>query len=123
MTKAVAKINVTMHKDKTGFDDMARTVEGNAGHAARTWAADVKNGAKAKAPVRTGYLKESIASTRTGRKVWKVEVGAHYGIYVEYGTRYMAAQPYFRPAIQVANKNFRRNMRKVLQGKGGPPIV
>lgn len=29
-----------------------------------------------------------------------VAVGASYGIYLEYGTRYMPAQPYFYPAVQ-----------------------
>jgi hypothetical protein len=30
---------------------------------------------------------------------YKVTVGANYGVYVEYGTRYMAGQPYLRPAV------------------------
>jgi HK97 gp10 family phage protein len=40
-------------------------------------------------------------------------VGAHYGAYVEYGTRYMAAQPYFRPAVEEAKRQFIADMRQV----------
>ena len=29
-----------------------------------------------------------------------IAVGANYGIYVEYGTRHMAAQPYLTPAVE-----------------------
>jgi len=33
------------------------------------------------------------------RGEWIVGTSVSYGIYVEYGTRYMQAQPYFRPAL------------------------
>ncbi len=39
-----------------------------------------------------------------------VGVGATYGIYVEYGTRFMAAQPYFTPAVQWASAYFMQSM-------------
>lgn len=111
----MARIRVSVERDRNGFDALARRVDTNSGHAARTWSANVKNLAKMKAPVRTGYLRDSITSERLGPKHWKVKVGAHYGIYVEYGTRYMAAQPYFRPAVREANRMFRQQMRKVFQ--------
>lgn len=60
----------------------------------------IRKNAKALAPVRTGYLKRSIKADKIAPGHWTVTVGAHYGRYVEYGTRYMHAQPYMTPAIE-----------------------
>lgn len=60
---------------------------------------DIEGRAKLKAPIDTGYLKNSITSSRTGPSSWRVEAGAEYAAHVEYGTRYAHAQPYLRPAL------------------------
>jgi len=63
------------------------------------WAQTVKDIARAKVPVRTGYLRSTIfAKIRD----WVAEVGAEatYAAYVEFGTQYMRAQPYLRPALE-----------------------
>ena len=64
-----------------------------------SWAADVKAAARRKVPVRTGYLKSTIYATI---REWIAEIGAEatYAYFVEFGTRYMKAQPYLYPAIQ-----------------------
>jgi len=64
-----------------------------------SWAADVKALAKQLVPVRTGYLRQSIYSKV---QEWVAVVGAEapYALYVEFGTRYMQAQPYLYPAIE-----------------------
>jgi len=64
-----------------------------------SWAADVKALAKQLAPVRTGHLRSSIYAKIQG---WVAEIGAEatYALFVEFGTRYMQAQPYLYPAIQ-----------------------
>ena len=72
--------------------------------------------AKAKTPVRTGKLKESIKRERLGPNSHKVTVSAFYGIYVNYGTRYMRAQPFWEPAIQMALDALREEMKQVLHG-------
>ena len=64
-----------------------------------SWAADVKALARQLVPVRTGHLRSSIyAEVRE----WVIRVGAEatYALFVEFGTRYMQAQPYLYPAIQ-----------------------
>jgi HK97 gp10 family phage protein len=63
------------------------------------WAADVKALAKQLAPVRTGHLRSSIYANISE---WVAEIGAEatYALFVEFGTRYMQAQPYLYPAIQ-----------------------
>lgn len=61
----------------------------------------ISAGAKNRAPVDTGALKNSIStSTQGNRDFARGEVGptVNYGAYVESGTSRMRAQPYLRPA-------------------------
>lgn len=76
----------------------------------------VQKYARAKAPVLTGLLKASIQRQRLGLRRHRVIVGAHYGIYVNYGTRYMRAQPFWEPAIRQAQRDLRRDMKELLHG-------
>lgn len=48
-----------------------------------------------------GYLRESIDMLKTPTG-WSVVVMADYGIYVNYGTRYSAANPFWHQAIASA---------------------
>lgn len=50
-------------------------------------------------PVRTGYLKSTIYA-RIQEWVAEIDAEAAYSFFVEFGTRYMQAQPYLWPAIQ-----------------------
>jgi HK97 gp10 family phage protein len=59
--------------------------------------------AEAAAPVDTGALKLSVAVDHVSETHWTISAwggagGRHYAAYVELGTRYMAAQPFLRPA-------------------------
>lgn len=77
-------------------------------------ALDVEAQAKAKAPVDTGTLRNSIQARRTGPAAWVVSVGADYGVYVEWGTSRAAAQPFLRPAITAVQPVFVAAMRRVM---------
>lgn len=52
-------------------------------------------------PVDTGYLMSTLDAGDGGSYVY-AEATAEYAEYVEYGTVYMDAQPYFEPALEVA---------------------
>jgi HK97 gp10 family phage protein len=70
---------------------------------ALTGAMPIANEAKALCPVKTGTLRRSIiteitTSTST-RAIASIGPTVDYGIYVEFGTRHMAAQPFMRPAF------------------------
>lgn len=52
-------------------------------------------------PVDTGYLRSTIDAGEWGDGFW-CEASADYAQYVEYGTSYMDAQPYFEPALEMA---------------------
>lgn len=55
----------------------------------------------------TGNLRNSIQATMdTGNGLkWRVNVGAAYGIFLEFGTRKMVARPFLVPAVE----NFRQS--------------
>ena len=55
--------------------------------------------AKALVPVRTGFLRSTIYGARTGELMGYVGATASYAFFVEFGTRFMNAKPYLRPAL------------------------
>lgn len=81
----------------------------------RDYAKAIQREAQRLAPVRTGHLKASIRATKVSDGTWKVEVGAHYGKFVEYGTRYQHAQPFLTPAVEIVKKSNRFRVGNVLR--------
>lgn len=65
---------------------------------------EMEAGAKRDAPYRTGRLRASIRSevdaTDADTLVLIVGTTVHYAPHVEYGTRFMRAQPFLRPQLQ-----------------------
>jgi HK97 gp10 family phage protein len=76
-------------------------------------ALDLEGHAKSRAPVDTGTLKNSIQATRIGPAHWRVVVGVDYGMYVEWGTANMAAQPFIQPAILAVTPAYLSAMKRV----------
>ena len=76
-------------------------------------ALDLEAHAKSRAPVDTGTLKNSIQATKIGPAHWRVVVGVEYGMYVEWGTANMGAQPFLQPAILAVTPSFLQALRKV----------
>lgn len=72
----------------------------------RKAAADVEAGAKVRAPVDTGALRNSIQAQEVSPLVSQVAVGVEYGVYVEYGTHKASAQPYLNPAVEQVQPGF-----------------
>lgn len=54
---------------------------------------------KSKAPVDTGFLKANISGHVTGKSNAVITSSAYYSGFVNFGTRYMDAQPYFSDGI------------------------
>jgi len=72
-----------------------------------------------RAPVRTGYLRNSIRVEKLPSPddlEGVVGVGAHYGVYVEFGTRRMAARPYVAPAVDESEKFIKKRLQDLLEG-------
>jgi HK97 gp10 family phage protein len=68
----------------------------------------VTNEAIKRAPVDTGALMNSISSESkmTGDMTFTVQDGVEYGVFQEFGTSRMAAQPFMTPAIETWRDRF-----------------
>lgn len=68
-------------------------------------ARDIVALARKLAPERTSYLRSTIDYTYEQRThTLHLHADAHYAFFVEYGTRFMVAQPFLRPALLAAGK-------------------
>lgn len=71
--------------------------------------------AKLDVPVDTGTLRNSIQTTfENDGFTGVVATNVEYAIYVEYGTRFMSARPYFTPAVEQVRASFERAVRDEL---------
>ena len=62
----------------------------------------------------TGDTARSIMlSLADGGFTAKVGPGTDYAVYVEYGTRFMAAQPFIKPAFEVVKPKFLEDLKKL----------
>jgi len=119
----VAKVTMTL----TGMEGLQRAltsapdlVKVGASDAVQKTAFSVAQRARALVPVRSGALKDHIgwASRSTSGRVG-VEGGkgaqdpSHYWRYVEFGTRYMPARPFFRPAADAEADTYVERLRRV----------
>ena len=68
------------------------------------------------APVDTSTLERSITQTiKDGGLTSVTEPHTEYDAYVEFGTRFMAAQPYIRPAFKKQAKQFKKDMERLVK--------
>lgn len=70
--------------------------------------------ATTKVPVDTSNLKKSIKGQLKGLS-YEVEASANYAGYVEYGTRFMEAQPYMEPAYRSAKTKFQNELKRMIK--------
>lgn len=62
----------------------------------------------------TGDTKRSINTVLTdGGLTAEVEPGTDYSPYVEYGTRFMDAEPFVRPAFEMQEQKFKTELEKL----------
>lgn len=106
-------------KKQYTLDDVRNVVKMNG--------AELQKKAQRKAPIGTpestgipgykgGTLRGSIGLeiTEAGMTA-EVEATAEYAPYVEYGTRFMKAQPYIRPSLEEQKKSFKNDLSKLLK--------
>lgn len=64
----------------------------------------------------TGALRRSIGlEIKDSGMTAEVEPTAEYAPYVEFGTRFMNAQPYMKPAFEKQSKQFRKDMNELVR--------
>jgi HK97 gp10 family phage protein len=80
---------------------------------------DVEARAKQLSPVLTGTLRRSIHSVFTNGGLTGIcGPSVDYSIFVEMGTRRMAARPYMRPAAELVLPKFADELKRILAGLG-----
>lgn len=111
------KANVTMDDVKrvvkVNGSELHEKVQGNADfHGHYTW----KKG-KGKVFVSpTGTTKRSVMlDIKDGGLTADVEPETEYSPYLEYGTRFMEAQPFVRPAFEKQAARFKKDMQKLVR--------
>lgn len=109
--KNAATFRVTVKKND--FPDIARNMPVKAEKVVAKIALDLSAQMKTRAPYEFGFLRGSIRAARVSHAHWRVTVGAEYGIYQEYGTRFMAAQPYVAPSVRFIRPVFTKAMKAV----------
>ena len=72
--------------------------------------------ASRKVPVDTGHLRRSLTiDFSDGGLTGRVSTGVEYAMYVEYGTRFQSAQPFFRPSLYEQRPLFAKDMARLLK--------
>lgn len=99
-------------KKNVTLDDVRRIVRLNGSelHEKMQKNADFKKG------YQTGTTKRSITlDIKDGELTAEVEPQTEYSPYLEYGTRFMEAQPFVRPAFDAQAAQFKRDMQKLVR--------
>lgn len=69
-----------------------------------------------RAAVDTGFMKRSISIEIKDRGLTAVvQPNTDYASYVEYGTRFMSAQPFMRPAFMYQRYQFIKDLQKLMR--------
>lgn len=92
-------LRVEVHRNR--FPEAIRSIPARRHEVLQAAAFAIQAHAKNIVPVRTGTLKASIQVWPEGHNRYAVGTTVVYAPYVEFGTRYMAARPYLRPAAQM----------------------
>lgn len=99
-------------KDNVGLDDVKRVVQHNGKQLQRK----MKKNADFEKGYQTGTTKRSIdPEIKDSGFTAEVEPGTEYSPYLEYGTRFMEAQPFVRPAYDEQKAKFKRDMEKLVK--------
>lgn len=104
-----------------GFDKLEAKLKRNTDLGAvrtvvRKNGAELQGKTQKNAPVDSGNLKRSIGLDITDNGMTaEVEPTADYAAYVEYGTRFMEAQPYLKPAYDEQKKKFVKDLNELVR--------
>jgi hypothetical protein len=124
-----------MGKSFNNWHKVAKSFEPAINDVLKASAHNVQGGAQARAPVDTGFLKNSIyvvpgkynrpVPLRKGQRAFRklplptrpllyyVAVGAMYGWFLEYGTTKMEARPYLIPAVEAERRGFNQAINAI----------
>ena len=81
----------------------------------RKAAMDIRDQAASRAPVKSGTLKGEITWESLSQTSARVHSAAYYSAYVNYGTRYQSANPYFTQAVEAVKPAYVAAMTQLLR--------
>jgi HK97 gp10 family phage protein len=104
---------------RAGLLRLPQVIRREVAPAVNNTSAQMANAARARVAVRTGRLKGAIAATPATENGNRVSGGlvltdpqaAEYAFYVEFGTVYMAAQPFILPALDEVRATFEQELQ------------
>lgn len=112
MAKNIATIKVVFNNLPKLSDQVQKKIK----DAVRKTTFDIQAAAQNGAPVgKTGNLKNSIQAYMVKSDHGKVIVGAHYGMYVNFGTVFMHARPFWDSALERNIPSFQSAIRQALK--------
>lgn len=108
------KISSDAEKILREFNKTA-TVEKDVSKLIKNTLHNIERDAKKSCPVDTGRLRGSITTNIISTYSGEVGTNVEYAGWVEYGTRYQSAQPYFEPAVEKNEDKFNEELDKIIE--------
>lgn len=100
------------------LNQIPKELEGEVEGVLEVVAQTIESDAKQKAPIDTGKLRQSIKAQKVNSKTYEIRANATglapYAPFVEFGTRFMRAQPFLFPAFFAGRKRFTNALQKLL---------
>lgn len=94
------RFTASVRLDTSVLDGIVSALPKRTNEILRRGAFAVEADAKGMAPVDTGALRNSIHTEEQSPFMYFVMDGVHYGVYQEFGTYKMRAQPFMTPAVE-----------------------
>lgn len=99
-------------KDSVTLNDVKRVVRQNGAELQKK----IQSNADFKMGYQTGTTKRSVSlEMKDGGLTAETGPETEYSPYLEYGTRFMSAQPFVRPAYEEQAEQFNRDMQKLVR--------
>jgi len=81
---------------------------------AKAKGSSMKGSFKGSVPVDKGKLRQSIKAEKFAKHTWFINVYEKYASWIEFGTRFMPAQPFLYPAFKGQFKIYTKDLEKAL---------
>lgn len=114
--------NLSIHLDTAGLQRLESHAPGMADRAlellARQTAAQAQQNIRTVGAIDTAFMINTTAARRVKELTWSVGTAADYGVYIEYGTRFVSPRPWLGPAMQGARSTLEKLLKATFRGIG-----
>jgi len=99
-------------KVKTKFDNANKNINSNIDKYVESGAKKATKRLKLLCPVKTGKLSRSITLKQLNKGKYGISIGVKYWMFVEFGTKKMAAKPFIRIGIDSSKNNVKKTIEE-----------